>query len=177
MTYTCYTDWSAIHNPWPWWRAWVVVENNSNIKSWSWWVLLSTNNKMELQAVIELLKSFIPFYETVEEIWWEWLFSSSTKQYEEIRLVVKQSLVVITDSTYVQKWVTEWLEVWIRRWWRRSKWWKLIANAEQWKELKRLLWYFEKIEWRWTKAHVGTQWNERVDSEARRQALRFNAMW
>lgn len=168
MWYNCFTDWSSINNPWPWWWAWVIVENGSILKRWSWWVPVATNNQMELQATIELLKSFISSYEN-RALSWEWLFDTEEATHEYF---VDIPLTITTDSTYVQKWITERLPVWVGRWWRRSKWWKIIANVNQRKELYKLVWYFDTIDWLWTKAHVGTKRNERVDIEARNQAMK-----
>lgn len=173
MSYTCYTDGSALWNPWPWWRAWVVIENEAIVTKWSWWNTWSTNNRMELQAVIELLQSFVPWYKKSEQSLGEGLFSTEKRSSTYIECI-RPPLIIYTDSTYVQKWITERIAVWIQRNRRRSKWWKLVANVELWKELHSLVWYFESIQWIRTKAHVGTKRNEWVDSEARKQAVIFS---
>lgn len=175
MPYTCFTDGSAINNPWSWWWAWVVVKDWEILKHWSGWVSTSTNNIMELQAVIELLKSFVPMNKNILPLEWEWLFSPLPISCDSSPTLINERIVITTDSTYVQKWITEWIDVWIRRGRRRSKWWKLVANVELWKELYALVWYFENLDWIWTKAHVGTKRNERVDTEARKQAIYFDS--
>lgn len=163
-----YTDGSVLWNPWPWWWAWVVVDGDTLVVSGSGNVPHATNNQMELQAVIEVLQSYIPKDQAVEYSDAGDLFVPATTSLPIQEIDV--AITIVTDSTYVQKWITEWIEIRIRRSRRRSKWGKLVANIDQWKQLHALVQYFTNLKREWTKAHVGTKWNEWVDDEARRRA-------
>ena len=101
----------------------------------------TTNNQMELKAVIEALKH------------------------------IKKSLKIIiyTDSTYVKDGITSWILSWKRNGWKTANK-KPVKNAELWQELDSLA-MSHQIEWRWVKAHNGNKYNELVDELARAAAL------
>ncbi len=96
----------------------------------------TTNNRMEMQAVIEALKT----------------------------LTRPCSAVVHTDSSYVQKGISEWIHGWKKNGWRTSDK-KPVKNADLWKTLDGLAAQHE-IEWRWVKGHAGHPENERADALA-----------
>lgn len=98
----------------------------------------TTNNKMELTAVIEALK-----------------------------LLKRECLVKIyTDSQYVKRGITEWIEGWKKNNWKTSKK-QDVLNKELWQELDALV-QKHKIEWFWVKGHCNIELNERADELARR---------
>jgi ribonuclease HI len=99
--------------------------------------VLTTNNKMELLAVIRALES----------------------------LEAGVSATVITDSQYVQKGITAWISDWKRRGWRTAAK-KPVANRELWERLDALA-SARQVEWRWVKGHAGHPENERADELAR----------
>ena len=101
----------------------------------------TTNNRMELRAVIEGLKM----------------------------LREPCEVVMVTDSQYVKKGMTEWLGLWKARDWRtkgkgagRSK---IVLNQDLWQELDRLS-QGHKISWEWVKGHAGHKDNVRCDQLA-----------
>lgn len=96
----------------------------------------TTNNRMELQAVIEALK------------------------------VLKRRchVIVHTDSQYVQKGMSEWMDGWKRRGWRTADK-KPVKNADLWQELDTLVQQHE-LTWRWVRGHAGDAGNERADQLA-----------
>ena len=98
----------------------------------------TTNNRMELLAVIRALES------------------------------IKKKLPVIihTDSQYVQKGISEWIVNWKRRGWKTSDG-KPVKNADLWKELDTLA-ASHQIDWRWVRGHNGDVGNERADMLANR---------
>lgn len=98
----------------------------------------TTNNRMELLAVIRALES----------------------------ITKKVPVIVHTDSQYVQKGISEWLVNWKRRGWKTSDN-KPVKNADLWRELDALAVNHE-IEWRWVRGHNGDVGNERADSLANR---------
>jgi ribonuclease HI len=97
---------------------------------------LTTNNRMELLAVIRALEAL--------------------KQSCDVRLH--------TDSTYVQKGITEWIHSWKKRDWRTADK-KPVKNDDLWKELD-VLTQRHRIEWLWVRGHSGHDGNERADKLA-----------
>ncbi|NTV95934.1 MAG: ribonuclease HI [Thiobacillus sp.] len=97
---------------------------------------VTTNNRMELTAVIEALKSL--------------------KRACRIR--------VHTDSQYVQKGILEWLQNWKRKGWKTSTG-QAVKNQDLWQALDRLAAEHE-IEWHWVRGHAGHPENERADALA-----------
>ncbi len=98
----------------------------------------TTNNRMELTAVIEALAA----------------------------LKRPSRVVLHTDSQYVQKGITEWIHGWKARGWRTAG--KTpVKNADLWKRLDELAAGHE-IEWKWVRGHAGHDGNERADGLANR---------
>ena len=104
----------------------------------------TTNNRMELTAVIEALKAL--------------------KRECEITLY--------TDSRYVMDGVNEWLPNWKKNGWKTTNKKSAVKNLELWQELDSLL-PKHKIKWVWVKGHNGHPENERVDKLARDAAKSF----
>lgn len=100
----------------------------------------TTNNRMELTAVIEGLKA----------------------------LKKNSSVVVYTDSTYVQKGMSEWLKKWKLADFK-VKGGDYRVNHDLWRELD-VLSQPHKIDWQWVKGHAGHPENERADALARQGA-------
>jgi ribonuclease HI len=99
---------------------------------------LTTNNRMEMMAVIEALRAL--------------------KEPVEAR--------VHTDSQYVQKGISEWIHGWKRRGWKTANK-EPVKNEDLWREMDRLA-AQHKIQWIWVKGHAGHVENERADVLARR---------
>jgi iron complex transport system ATP-binding protein len=97
----------------------------------------TTNNRMELLAVIEALQSLA--------------------QPVEAR--------VYTDSQYVQKGISEWIHSWKRRGWKTAGK-EPVKNEDLWRRLDALA-SGHKLEWHWVRGHNGHPENERVDALAR----------
>ena len=98
----------------------------------------TTNNRMEMTAVIEALRTL-------------------TRPCEA---------VVFTDSSYVQKGISEWIHGWKRNGWRTADK-KPVKNTDLWQTLDQLA-AGHKIEWRWIRGHAGHAENERADVLANR---------
>lgn len=114
------------------WAA--VLENGQEQLRVSGSEQLTTNNRMELKALIEGLKAI-------------------RREHAYVR--------VFTDSKYVQKGCTEWLEGWKRNGWRRSDG-KPVLNVDLWQELDALI-QKHTIEFCWVKGHNGHPMNELAD--------------
>lgn len=100
--------------------------------------LNTTNNRMELKAVIEALNLL-------------------TRPCE---------VVVHTDSQYVQKGISKWIHGWKARGWKTASK-EPVKNVDLWQELDAAQ-ARHKIEWRWVRGHNGHAGNERADALANR---------
>ena len=98
----------------------------------------TTNNRMELKAVIEALTSL-------------------TRPCE---------VVVHTDSQYVQKGISEWIHGWKARGWKTAAK-EPVKNVDLWQALDAAQ-ARHTIEWRWVRGHNGHEGNERADQLANR---------
>ena len=97
---------------------------------------LTTNNRMELTAVIKGLEA----------------------------LTKSCRIKITTDSKYVLQGVTEWMPNWKKRSWRTANK-KPVLNVELWQQLDELVAQHE-IEWNWVKGHSGHPENELADQLA-----------
>lgn len=98
----------------------------------------TTNNKMEMTAVIEGLAALTRALPVV---------------------------TIHTDSTYVLKGVTEWMAGWKRNGWMTSAK-KPVKNVELWQRLEKECERHDEVRWRWVKGHNGHAENERADALA-----------
>ena len=134
-----YTDGACKGNPgrggWGAWLRWGTHERELYGGE-----ALTTNNRMELTAVIEAL--------------------SALKRPCEV--------TIHTDSEYVRKGITEWIHNWKRRGWMTADR-KPVKNAELWQKLDALA-QSHRVHWRWVKGHSGDPGNERADALANRGA-------
>ncbi len=132
-----FTDGACSGNPGPGgWGA--ILRKGATEKELFGGEALTTNNRMEMMAVIEALRAL--------------------KGPVEAR--------VHTDSQYVQKGITEWIHGWKRRGWKTAGK-EAVKNEDLWREMDRLA-AQHKIEWIWVKGHAGHVENERADILARR---------
>ena len=131
-----FTDGACSGNPGPGGYA-AILKYGQEIREISGYEVETTNNRMEMMAVIEALR----------------------------QLKRPCEVTVITDSQYVVKGMTEWIQGWVKRNWLTSQK-KPVLNKSLWKELLRLC-KKHKIEWQWVKGHNGHPYNERCDQLAR----------
>jgi len=130
-----YTDGACKGNPGPGgWGA--ILKFGNHIKELNGFSIETTNNIMELTAVIQSLKS------------------------------VKKSceIVITTDSNYVKNGITKWIHNWKKNDWKTANK-QIVKNKEYWLELDMLAQKY-KIEWKWVKGHSGHPENERADQLA-----------
>jgi len=127
-----YTDGACRGNPGPGgWGAILIYETyRKEIKGGS---LLTTNNIMELTAVIEAL-SILKF---------------------------SSNIVLTTDSNYVKNGITKWIHNWKAKGWKTANK-KPVKNKELWLKLDNLS-SDHTIDWQWVKGHSGHPENERAD--------------
>jgi ribonuclease HI len=105
----------------------------------------TTNNRMEMTAVIRALES----------------------------LKRPSTVEVHTDSQYVQKGISEWMPGWKRRNWRTADG-KPVKNQDLWLQLDALS-QLHRIEWKWVRGHAGHPENERADALANQGVLQAQA--
>ncbi len=130
-----YTDGACRGNPGPGgWAA--TLSLGEHFRELSGAEAATTNNRMELTAVIEAL--------------------SALKRESRVR--------VFTDSEYVRRGITEWLKAWKARDWRTADK-KPVKNRDLWERLDAIAARHD-VEWRWVKGHSGVPGNERVDALA-----------
>jgi len=136
-----YTDGGCSGNPGPGGWAYVIIRDDVLVSE-KWGAdKQTTNNRMELQAVIAALETLSP---------------------EEKR---GEKIVVYTDSQYVQKGITVWLPEWKKKEWKTSDK-KPVKNKELWQRLEALAGLFS-VSWVWVKGHAGNKYNERCDELTR----------
>jgi ribonuclease HI len=130
-----YADGACKGNPGPGgWGAWLKWDAHE--KELFGGEVETTNNRMELTAVIRALESL--------------------RHPCEVK--------VYTDSVYVQKGMTEWLVGWKARQWKTADK-KPVKNADLWQNLDRLA-SQHQVQWIWVKGHAGNLGNERADALA-----------
>ena len=135
MVVEIYTDGACKGNPGPGgWGA--TLEYNGERRELFGGEALTTNNRMELTAVIRALEAL--------------------NRPSRVRLH--------TDSQYVQLGISEWIRDWKKRGWRTAAK-KPVKNEDLWRRLDDLSAQHE-IEWKWVKGHAGDAGNERADQLA-----------
>ena len=136
-TVTIYTDGACKGNPGPGgWGAW--LRSGEHEKELWGGEPATTNNRMELTAVIEALAA----------------------------LKAQTHVVLYLDSEYVRNGITSWIHNWKRRGWRTADN-KPVKNVDLWQRLDALV-QTHQIDWRWVKGHSGDPGNERADALANR---------
>jgi ribonuclease HI len=132
-----WTDGACKGNPGPGgWGAW--MRTGEHERELCGGEPLTTNNKMELTAVIEGLRA----------------------------LTRPCAVTIHVDSTYVMKGVQSWMAGWKRNGWRTADK-KPVKNLELWQALDAELARHE-VRWAWVKGHSGDPGNERADALANR---------
>ena len=130
-----FTDGACSGNPGPGgWAA--ILKSGAHEKELCGGAYATTNNRMELTAVIEGLKA----------------------------LKTKADVMIHTDSRYVLDGADKWLKGWKARGWKTADK-KPVKNADLWMKLDALA-REHKVEWHWVKGHAGHPENERADALA-----------
>lgn len=142
---TIYTDGGCSGNPGPGGWAFAVSKDGVIVESHSGGSESTTNNRMELTAVINALRFAIEKGE--------------------------REVIVLTDSQYVKNGITVWINSWKRNGWRTSG--KApVKNVEYWVELDSLNSRLS-VNWSWVKGHAGIEGNEECDRLVRMETARY----
>jgi ribonuclease HI len=137
MKVEAFTDGACKGNPGP--GGWgVLLRCGDTEKELFGGEALTTNNRMELMAVIQALKAL-------------------TRPCE---------ITVWADSSYVLKGISEWLPAWKARGWKTADK-KPVKNVELWQALEAEA-ARHKVTWQWVRGHNGHVENERADALANR---------
>ena len=130
-----FTDGACKGNPGPGgWGA--IMKYGDHVKELNGYSAETTNNIMELTAVIEALKS----------------------------LTRPCNIILTTDSNYVKNGITEWIHNWKKKGWKTANK-KTVKNKKCWLQLDVEV-QRHQIEWKWVKGHSGHPENERADELA-----------
>ena len=130
-----FTDGACKGNPGPGgWGA--IMKYGDHVKELNGYSSKTTNNIMEITAVIEALKS----------------------------LTRPCAIILTTDSIYVKNGITRWIHNWKKKGWKTSNK-KPVKNKESWLQLDVEV-QRHHIEWKWVKGHSGHPENERADELA-----------
>jgi ribonuclease HI len=132
-----FTDGACSGNPGP--GGWGAILRYKDVeKELSGGARQTTNNRMELTAVVEALRS----------------------------LKEPCRVTLYTDSKYLKDGITSWIRTWKRNGWKTSAK-QPVKNQDIWQALDEVVQKHE-IEWRWIKGHTGHPENERCDELARK---------
>ena len=133
-----YTDGACKSNPGP--GGWgVLLRSGPTVKELYGGERSTTNNRMELMAVIQALEA----------------------------LKRPCAVTLFLDSQYVLKGITEWMPGWKAKGWKTASK-QPVKNQELWQRLDALLQEGgHKVDWRWVKGHSGHTENDRADALAR----------
>ena len=134
-----YTDGACLGNPGAggWGAVLIYGEHQKEISDCE---AQTTNNRMELMAIIQALRA----------------------------LKRSSKVVIFTDSKYALDGITKWIKSWKQNGWRTANR-KLVKNSDLWQELD-LEVAKHQIEWQWVKGHAGDFFNELADKLANKQA-------
>lgn len=144
MNLTCYTDGGCHGNPGPGGWAYVLSFDGSYEEQYGYHPE-TTNNRMELTAVIEALR--------------------------HVRTLSgpASTLDLYTDSQYVRNGITHWIHRWKKNGWKTAGK-KPVKNRDLWQPLDELAQTLT-VSWHWVEGHAGVELNERCD-ELVQQAIR-----
>lgn len=132
-----YTDGACSGNPGPGGWGALILDGDEETEMFGG-ESNTTNNRMEMMAVIEGLKA----------------------------TEAAGDVVLYTDSQYVKNGITGWIHGWKRNGWKTASR-KPVKNKDLWLAMDELT-AGRKIDWRWVKGHSGDPGNERADELARR---------
>jgi ribonuclease HI len=134
---TIWTDGACKGNPGPGgWGA--LLKSGAHERELWGGERLTTNNRMELTAVIEALAA----------------------------LEGRSKVTLVLDSEYVKNGITSWIHAWKQRGWLTADR-KPVKNVDLWQRLDALA-QSHQVHWHWVRGHAGDAGNERADALANR---------
>lgn len=138
-----YTDGACSGNPGPGGYGSIVIANSATVVELGEHFVQTTNNRMELQAVLSALKYCCDHFDEISQ------------------------LQIFTDSVYVIRGSTQWLFGWKKRGWKTAAG-DDVTNQDLWQIMDKLLYQISqkfsvKIKWSFIRGHKGIAGNERCD--------------
>ena len=133
MIVNLYTDGACKGNPGPGGWGVVIIKNGEPVDEIYGGEINTTNNRMELLAVIHGLNK-------IEE---------------------GETVRVNTDSMYVKNGITSWINKWVENGWKTAAK-KDVANKDLWVKLQTIV-EVRRVTWNWVRGHSGDAGNERAD--------------
>lgn len=161
MKVSIFTDGACSKNPGSGgWSSIFVSNKNTILTKKSGGEKYTTNNKMELKAVVESLKVI-----------------KSVEDNRETKGLSHNDYLIFSDSAYVVNAKEKnWLLVWVNNGWKNAKG-DDVKNKELWKEFLELFTYLVRhhvnVELRKVKGHDGVKFNEEADFLARKESKKF----
>lgn len=146
MEIVAYADGGCSGNPGPGAWAFIVLADGRKF-SFSGFDISTTNNRMELTAVIRALE-----------------FIASQADWQAAGIAMH------TDSQYVQKGISEWIKKWVSNQWKTSAK-KPVKNKELWIRLKAVCDNLNVV-WQWVRGHSGDDLNEECDAMVKKEMRR-----
>ena len=143
MIVNLYTDGACKGNPGPGGWGVVIIKNGTPVDEIYGGELNTTNNRMELLAVIHGL--------------------TKIKEGDSVR--------VNTDSMYVKNGITSWINKWVENGWKTAAK-KDVANKDLWVRLQSIV-EAREVTWNWVRGHSGDAGNERADFLANKGVLDY----
>ena len=133
MIVNLYTDGACKGNPGPGGWGVVIIKNGNPVDEIYGGELNTTNNRMELLAVIHGLN----------------------------KIAEAETVRVNTDSMYVKNGITSWINKWVENGWKTAAK-KDVANKDLWIKLQSIV-ESRDVTWNWVRGHSGDAGNERAD--------------
>ncbi|MBN2618725.1 MAG: ribonuclease HI [Spirochaetales bacterium] len=146
MEIKVYTDGGCTGNPGPGGWGIVILVDNKEI-TLSGGDNQTTNNQMELTAVIKAL------------------------EYIGNEYSLKEQISIYTDSQYVKNGITSWIINWEKNGWKTASK-QPVKNKEYWMTLRSLT-NIANIKWFWVKGHSGDKYNELCDQLVANERAKF----
>lgn len=142
-----YTDGACSGNPGPGgWGA--LLEYGQHSKTIFGYELDTTNNRMEMRAIIESLK--------------------------ELKQASARRVEIYTDSKYAQQGITQWIHGWMKNSWRTAQN-NPVKNCDLWRELYSMTQHYNNISWHWVKGHatnIGNNCADQLANQGKQEAIK-----
>lgn len=165
MKVRIFTDGSCSENPGP--GGWATVFNcDTDCKTYAGFVVDTTNNRMELTAMIEALKQILEQELVLSKESWKYWEHWNPNGYE-----------IFSDSAYVVNAINlHWIEKWKKLDWKKARDNEDIKNKDLWQELDKVYSKIQSIgisvKIEKVKGHAGNTFNELVDKLAKEQSAK-----
>ena len=122
--------------------AYIIRYNNIEISRQYYKFLNTTNNQMELKAIILSLEKLLELD------------------------FINHNICIFSDSEYSVLGITKWINTWQKNNWTGSHG-GMVKNQEYWQHLHKLVNLFNKLQFQWIRAHNNHIYNDEVDKLAR----------